>query len=75
MCGIEGRFSFRAELPVENTIVGRLHEFERHRGPDAEGADDQRVVPGHRLGNQPKTNVIFNGEIATMRSYLLSWKL
>ena len=51
MCGIEGGFSFRAELPVENTIIARLNEFQRHRGPDGEGVwafDDQGVVLGHR---------------------------
>ena len=37
MCGIAGGFSFGAGLPVENTIVTRVDEFQRHRGPDGEG--------------------------------------
>ncbi len=65
MSGIAGGFSFGAELPVENTIVTRLNDLQRHRGPDGEGvwaSDDQRVVLGHRrlaiietgrLGDQP----------------------
>ena len=52
MCGIAGGFSFGAGLPVEKTIVTRLNEFQRHRGPDGEegvwASDDQRVVLGHR---------------------------
>ena len=36
MCGIAGGFSFGAGLPVEKTIVTRLNEFQRHRGPDGE---------------------------------------
>jgi hypothetical protein len=38
------------------------NEFQRHRGPDGDGHDDQRVVLNlrrlaetGRLGNQPKT--------------------
>ncbi len=69
MCGIAGGFSFGAGLPVANTIVMRLNEFQRHRGPDGEGvwaSDDQRVVLGHRrlaiietgrLGDQPMREV------------------
>jgi len=37
MCGIAGGFSFGAGLPVANTIVTLLNEFQRHRGPDGEG--------------------------------------
>jgi hypothetical protein len=53
MCGIEGGVSFGADLPVENTIVACLNEFQRHRGPDGEGgvwaSDD---IETGRLGNQ-----------------------
>jgi len=34
---IAGGFSFGAGLPVANTIVTRLNEFQRHRGPDGKG--------------------------------------
>jgi hypothetical protein len=68
MRGIEGGFSFRTELPVENVIVARLNEFHRHPGPDGGvwASDDQRVVLGHRrlaivetgrLGNQTQTDM------------------
>lgn len=32
MCGVAGGFSFGAGLPVANTIVARLNEFQRGRG-------------------------------------------
>jgi asparagine synthase (glutamine-hydrolysing) len=52
MCGIAGVFNFGADAqPVDKTIVTRLNEFQRRRGPDGEGlwaSDDQRVVLGHR---------------------------
>jgi asparagine synthase (glutamine-hydrolysing) len=65
-----GRIQFGAGLPVEKTIVTRLNEFQRYRGPDGEegvwASDDQRVVLGHRrlasietgrLGDQPMREV------------------
>jgi asparagine synthase (glutamine-hydrolysing) len=66
MCGITGGFGFSTRNgPVDQTIVTRLNEFQRHRGPDGEGlwaSSDQRMVLGHRrlaiietgpLGHQP----------------------
>jgi asparagine synthetase B (glutamine-hydrolysing) len=56
-------------LPVENSIVTGLNEFQRHRGPNGEGLwapDDQRVALGHRglviietgrMGGQPMTDL------------------
>jgi len=66
MCGVAGGFNFCAgPRPVDQTIVTRLNEFQRHRGPDGEGlwaSRDRRMVLGHRrlaiietgqLGHQP----------------------
>jgi asparagine synthase (glutamine-hydrolysing) len=66
VCGIAGGFNFSAgPEPVDQTIVARLNEFQRHRGPDGEGlwaSGDRRMVLGHRrlaiietgrLGHQP----------------------
>ena len=66
MCGIAGGFVFSTGTgSVDQTIVTRLNEFQRHRGPDGEGlwaSSDRRMVLGHRrlaiietgqLGHQP----------------------
>src|SRR5215469_1447076 len=69
MCGIAGAFSFdfRARAP-EATVVSRLNELQRRRGPDGEGlwsSNDGRTVFGHRrlaiidtspLGAQPMSD-------------------
>ena len=52
MCGIAGAFSFglRAD-PIDQTVVLRLNDLQRRRGPDGTGlwsSDDKRIVLGHR---------------------------
>ncbi len=69
MCGIAGGFSFGVNRqPIDATIIGRLNQFQRHRGPDGDGlwsSDDACVVLGHRRlaiidtgqsGSQPMTD-------------------
>ncbi len=69
MCGIAGGFGFATgNGPVDQTVVTRLNECQRHRGPDGEGlwaSSDRRMVLGHRrlaiietgpLGRQPMTD-------------------
>src|ERR1700751_5851465 len=66
MCAIAGAFRFGSEARAADvTIVGRLSELQRRRGPDGEGlwsSADGRVAFGHRrlaiidtgpLGAQP----------------------
>jgi asparagine synthase (glutamine-hydrolysing) len=52
MCGIAGGFSFGLSAePVDQAIVARLNDLQRHRGPDGAGlwsSDDKRIVIGHR---------------------------
>lgn len=78
MCGICGVVSFRPELPVEPSIIKRMNDSIRHRGPDDEGyyQDAQASLAMRRLsiidlhtGQQPISNesgdvwVVYNGEI------------
>lgn len=78
MCGIAGMFDTRGARPVDGSLLRRMNESQRHRGPD-EG--DVYLEPGvglgHRrlsiidlsAGQQPLFNedgsvvVVFNGEI------------
>jgi asparagine synthase (glutamine-hydrolysing) len=52
MCGIAGAFAFGARAqPVGTSVISRLNEWQRHRGPDGTGlwvSDDYRIVLGHR---------------------------
>jgi asparagine synthase (glutamine-hydrolysing) len=52
MCGIAGAFAFSAGAqPVNASVILRLNEWQRRRGPDGAGlwsSDDYRVVLGHR---------------------------
>jgi len=52
MCGIAGEFRFAADgAPVDGSIVARLNEHQRRRGPDGDGlwsSRDRSVVLGHR---------------------------
>ena len=70
MCGIAGGFSFAAGGgPIDRTVVARLNEWQRRRGPDGDGlwvSADERIVLGHRRlaiidtgagGAQPMTDV------------------
>jgi asparagine synthase (glutamine-hydrolysing) len=52
MCGIAGGFSFEFSAdPIDQTVVARLNDLQRRRGPDGSGlwsSDDKRIVLGHR---------------------------
>jgi asparagine synthase (glutamine-hydrolysing) len=78
MCGICGVVSFQPELPVDRSLLKRMNDSIRHRGPDDEGfyQDAQASLAMRRLsiidlhtGQQPISNengdvwVVYNGEI------------
>ena len=78
MCGICGVFSFQPEHPVDQSLLKRMNDSVRHRGPDDEGyyQDAQASFAMRRLsiidlhtGQQPISNesgdvwVVYNGEI------------
>ncbi len=78
MCGIAGILYFNNK-PVEESLIQRMADSMRHRGPDAEGIfTDHELALGHRrlsiidlsnAANQPfrdpggRYTLIFNGEI------------
>lgn len=78
MCGICGVVSFQPERPLEQSVLKRMNDSIRHRGPDDEGyyQDAQASLAMRRLsiidlqtGQQPISNengdvwVVYNGEI------------
>jgi asparagine synthase (glutamine-hydrolysing) len=78
MCGIVGIVNLDPRDAVDETLLKRMRDVLRHRGPDGEGLwVDGRVGLGHRrlaivdvaTGQQPMTNedgscwITFNGEI------------
>jgi asparagine synthase (glutamine-hydrolysing) len=78
MCGITGLFDTRGRRDFDRTLVQRMNDTQRHRGPDGEGLHlEPGVALGHRrlsiidiaTGQQPLYNedgsvvVVFNGEI------------
>ena len=78
MCGIAGLAYADPSQPVDRTLLGRMTDVMRHRGPDAGGLHVARGVGlGHRrlsiidlsTGQQPMPNedssrwIIYNGEI------------
>ena len=78
MCGICGVISFEPDSPVEKSVLQRMNDSIRHRGPDDEGyyQDTQASLAMRRLsiidlhsGQQPISNengdiwVVYNGEI------------
>ncbi len=78
MCGIAGILNGDRLAPVEPTVLRRMTDIVRHRGPDGEGQFiDGYVGLGHRrlaiidpaAGHQPMTDpttgnvIVFNGEI------------
>jgi len=78
MCGICGVFSFEPDTIVDKSVIQRMNNSIRHRGPDDEGyyQDEQASLAMRRLsiidlnkGQQPISNeagnvwVVFNGEI------------
>ena len=82
MCGICGVVSFQPETPVDKSILLRMNQSLRHRGPDDDGyyQDSQASLAMRRLsiidlhtGQQPITNetgdvwVVYNGEIYNYR--------
>jgi asparagine synthase (glutamine-hydrolysing) len=52
MCGIAGGFAFHLTAkPIEQSVVERLNEQQRRRGPDGTGlwlSPDKRIALGHR---------------------------
>ena len=78
MCGICGVVSFQPDIPVDQSVLKRMNDSIRHRGPDDEGyyQDAQASLAMRRLsiidlhtGQQPISNetgdmwVVYNGEI------------
>ena len=78
MCGICGVVSFRPDVPLDSSVLKRMNDSIRHRGPDDEGyyQDSQASLAMRRLsiidlhtGQQPISNetndiwVVYNGEI------------
>jgi len=78
MCGIVGIFDSRGRRPVDDGLLRRMNDSQRHRGPDGEGLFvDPGIGLGHRRlsiidlagGAQPLFNeddsvvVVYNGEI------------
>jgi asparagine synthase (glutamine-hydrolysing) len=78
MCGICGIVSFHPDMPTDPSILRRMNQSIRHRGPDDEGyyQDNQMSLAMRRLsiidlhtGQQPISNelgnvwVVYNGEI------------
>ncbi|HYR92462.1 MAG TPA: hypothetical protein VE422_50930 [Terriglobia bacterium] len=78
MCGICGIVNFKANGPVDRSLVERMNSAQAHRGPDDDGYFiENKVGLGHRRlsiidvsgGKQPIFNedgsvvVVFNGEI------------
>jgi asparagine synthase (glutamine-hydrolysing) len=78
MCGICGVVSFQPHIPVDQSVLKRMNDAIRHRGPDDEGyyQDAQASLAMRRLsiidlhtGQQPISNetgdvcVVYNGEI------------
>jgi asparagine synthase (glutamine-hydrolysing) len=85
MCGINGiAFSSKSGRAIDSTVVERMRDVIRHRGPDDEGIFiDSFVGLGHRrlsivdvaAGHQPMTNedgslrITYNGEIYNHADY------
>jgi asparagine synthase (glutamine-hydrolysing) len=83
MCGICGKLEFKPEKQVPESLLKRMADAIRHRGPDDEGfyASGQIGLGFRRLsiididtGHQPLSNengtvwIVFNGEIYNYRS-------
>ena len=83
MCGICGIVLFQPERPADLSILQRMNQSLRHRGPDDEGyyQDSQASLAMRRLsiidlhtGQQPISNergdiwVVYNGEIYNFQS-------
>jgi asparagine synthase (glutamine-hydrolysing) len=83
MCAIAGLFDTRGSRPIDEALLHRMNDRQRHRGPDGHGV---HMAPGaglaHRRlsiidlegGGQPQYNedgsvaVVFNGEIYNYRA-------
>lgn len=83
MCGIAGMMDLRGRRDLRESILRRMNEVQRHRGPDEEGVHlEPGVALGHQRlsiidlqgGQQPMFNedrsvaVVFNGEIYNFQS-------
>src|SRR5215204_3898997 len=83
MCGICGVVSFQPDRPLDRSVLQRMNDSIRHRGPDDEGyfQDGQASLAMRRLsiidlftGQQPIANengdiwVVYNGEIYNFQS-------
>jgi len=82
VCGIAGIYNYQNEQPVDESVLRRMAETIKHRGPDDEGfLVSGRIGLAHRRlsiidvagGRQPIFNedgsiaVVFNGEIYNYR--------
>lgn len=87
MCGICGVYNFNSGNNVDSTLIQRMCEVIKHRGPDEEGTYINRNIGlGHRRlsiidlakGHQPLCNenktiwIVFNGEIYNFQQ-LRNW--
>ncbi len=85
MCGITGIFDTRGQRPVDSSLLRRMNDSQRHRGPDEGSVHVEPGVGfGHRrlsiidiaTGQQPLFNedgsvvVVFNGEIYNYQSLI-----
>jgi asparagine synthase (glutamine-hydrolysing) len=83
MCGICGVVSFQPDIPFERSVLQRMNDSIRHRGPDDQGyyQDAQASLAMRRLsiidlhtGQQPISNetgdvwVVYNGEIYNFKN-------
>lgn len=90
MCGICGVVNLKSDTPVSETLIRRMAEVSRHRGPDDEGYYfGRRIGLGHRRlsiidlsgGRQPIENetgdirIVFNGEIYNYEALAASLKV
>jgi len=82
MCGICGKLNLERDARVDRTLIYRMLDTIRHRGPDDEGIyASGQIALGHRRlsiidlnsGHQPLANeddniwIVFNGEIYNYR--------
>lgn len=82
MCGITGIFEYGTAQPINRTLLRRMNDTIRHRGPDEEGfycasgiglAMRRLSIIDRASGQQPISNedesiwIVFNGEIYNYR--------
>ena len=85
MCGIAGIYHFDPQRPVDASLLRRMTQQIRHRGPDAEGFHQGpniglgfrrlAIIDLSAAGNQPMCNedeslwIVFNGEFYGFREH------